>query len=137
MGSASALECDLDQRENLLRTEAGKPLTVTVCEASRYDHLKERAWVHNKAAYTRLSVRFKDSECTNGAPVGNCIVGIRSAVASTGWDYDWRAFGPEDEMRPGVKGAGMSWLTHLTVEQLKAQKDLGIVASASYACDQN
>lgn len=129
--------CDLDERENLLRTEAGKPLTVTVCEASRYDHLKEDAWAHNKAAYTRLSVRFKDSECTNGAPVGNCVVGIRSAVAASGWDYDWRAFGPQDDMRPGVKGAGMSWLTHLTAEQLKAQKSLGIVASASFACDQN
>eukprot|EP00937_MAST-01D_sp_MAST-1D-sp2_P001630 g1630.t1 len=102
----------------------------------RYDHVLPKQAVYEGREMSLFSVRFVERDCTNGVPAGNCVVGIRKAFGKAGWDYNWKAFGPNEQTYPGgPKGAGMSWMSHLLPSDLKSGSSFLVEVAASYVCD--
>jgi hypothetical protein len=131
--------CDIESRTNAIRAGSGeraRPLLITVCHTLRYDHVLPKQAVYEGRDMSLFSVRFVERDCTNGVPAGNCVVGIRKAFGKAGWDYNWKAFGPNEQTYPGgPKGAGMSWMSHLLPSDLKSGSSFLVEVAASYVCD--
>jgi hypothetical protein len=128
--------CGLEN--NILRLKSGAPLATTTCTSTRVDHVEPNVQVVDGVAQTRLHTQFKDADCNNGLPRGNCVAGIRESYGNHGWDYDWRAFtSDESSWDGGAKGAGMSWMTHLHPREFAVASKIQVKASVSYLCDQD